>query len=138
MSPLSSQWAENIAATASPVPLGAISKPIKGVETRHAASRLTATISTWSSGASARRRLVIKASRGPPSRLRAAASASSMVEILLPTRCFRPAGQFHGKTSAESLAHAFFWRQNPIGKTLTFPAGPAIIIGVARNPKGIV
>ena len=64
-SPLSIQCAENNAATASPVPLGAISKPIRGVAIRHAASWLTATISTWSAGASARRRLVIRASRGP-------------------------------------------------------------------------
>ncbi len=70
MSPLSSQCAVNRAATVSPVPLGMISKPINGVTMRQAASGVTASISICSASASARRRLVTSASRGPFSRLR--------------------------------------------------------------------
>ena len=64
-----------------------MSKPINGVAIRHAASGLTATISIQSAGASARRRLVIRTSLGPFSRLRAAARASLMVDTLRPVRC---------------------------------------------------
>jgi predicted permease len=34
---------------------------------------------------------------------------------------------------SESLASSFFWRRDPIGKTLKFPEGEATIIGVARD-----
>jgi hypothetical protein len=34
---------------------------------------------------------------------------------------------------SESLAHAFFWWSDPVGKTIDLPGGPLAIVGVARD-----